>query len=59
MEGHDLPCLTMSDEDFINGTKRLYDDDGLAISGHSELKKHGDIVLMPQPTDHPDDPLHW
>jgi hypothetical protein len=49
----------MSDEDFINGTKRLYDDDGLAISGHSELKKHGDIVLMPQPTDHPDDPLHW
>ena len=49
----------MPDEEFINGTKRLYDDDGQAISSHSELKKHGDIVLMPQPTDHPDDPLHW
>ncbi|KAG0650383.1 putative MFS-type transporter [Hyphodiscus hymeniophilus] len=49
----------MSDEDIIPGTKRLYDDDGNALSPHSELKKHGDIVLAPQPTDHPDDPLHW
>jgi hypothetical protein len=48
----------MSD-DFLPGTKRLYDDDGYALSRHSELKKHGDIVLAPQPTDHPDDPLQW
>jgi MFS family permease len=48
----------MSD-DFLPGTKRLFDEDGYTITNHSELKKHGDIVLAPQPTDHPDDPLHW
>ena len=50
--------LTMSAE-YLTGTKRLYDEHGQSLSGHSELKKHGDIVLAPQPTDHPDDPLHW
>ena len=50
---------TMSDETLLPGTKRLYDEQGYALSRHSELKKHGDIVLAPQPTDHPDDPLHW
>lgn len=51
----------MSDECFLPGTKRLYDEHGHAYSGHGhlELKKYGDIVLAPQPTDHPDDPLHW
>lgn len=49
----------MSDEDFLPGTKRLYDEHGYSVTVHSELKKHGDIVLAPQPTDHPDDPLHW
>jgi hypothetical protein len=23
------------------------------------LKKIGEVVLIPQPTDHPDDPLNW
>jgi MFS family permease len=53
------PLFTMSDENFLPGTKRLYNEHGHALSRHSELKKHGDIVLAPQPTDHPDDPLHW
>ncbi len=26
---------------------------------HEELKKHGDIILRPQPTDSPNDPLNW
>jgi MFS family permease len=40
-------------------TKRLYNEHGFVLSQHTELKKHGDVVLAPQPTDHPDDPLHW
>jgi hypothetical protein len=49
----------MSDEDFLPGTKRLYDKQGFALSHHTELKKHGNIVLVPQSTGHLDDPLHW
>lgn len=49
----------MSDEDFLPGTKRLYDAEGRAVAHHSELKKQGEIVLATQPTDHPDDPLQW
>ena len=55
---HQSPFRTMPD-DFLPGTKRLFDDDGAAIAHHSELEKHGDIVLAPQPTNHPDDPLRW
>ncbi|KAK5467613.1 Major facilitator superfamily transporter [Exophiala xenobiotica] len=47
-------------EESIPGTLRLFDADGnpLVTEG-TGLKKHGDIVLVPQPTDSPNDPLHW
>ncbi|KAK6383554.1 Major facilitator superfamily transporter [Exophiala oligosperma] len=47
-------------EELIPGTLRLYDEHGhpLVTEG-TGLKKHGDIVLVPQPTDSPNDPLHW
>jgi MFS family permease len=43
----------------LPGTSHLYDASGNALSSEFNLKKHGDIVLVPQPTDSPNDPLHW
>lgn len=45
--------------DFIPGTRRLFDEHGKNLPGDEHLLKHGDIVLVPQPTDSPDDPLNW
>ncbi|PQE11417.1 MFS-type transporter protein [Rutstroemia sp. NJR-2017a BVV2] len=47
----------MDNDDFIPGTSRLVED--LEQSERSHLLKHGDIVLDPQPTSSPDDPLNW
>ena len=46
-------------EDVLPGTYRMFDATGNALAGDADLKKHGDIVLVPQPTDSPNDPLHW
>jgi MFS family permease len=46
-------------EEVLAGTHRMFDENGLPLSGDAGLKKHGDIVLVPQPTDSPNDPLHW
>ncbi|KAK2009251.1 major facilitator superfamily transporter [Colletotrichum eremochloae] len=43
----------------IPGTRRLYDENGNNLPGDASLLKHGDIVLVPQPTASPDDPLRW
>ncbi|KAK1978878.1 major facilitator superfamily transporter [Colletotrichum cereale] len=43
----------------IPGTRRLYDEHGNNLVGDASLLKHGDIVLVPQPTSSPDDPLRW
>ncbi|GJN73400.1 major facilitator superfamily protein [Purpureocillium lilacinum] len=40
----------------VPGTVQLVDLDGVLHAKHSKGK---DIVLIPQPTDHPDDPLAW
>ncbi|POS74757.1 hypothetical protein DHEL01_v206845 [Diaporthe helianthi] len=57
------PSLTQDELEDIPGTRRLFDSEGhtlLSLSGDaSSLKKHGDIVLVPQPTDSPNDPLQW
>lgn len=66
-DGHEAevlqPSLTQEDLEELPGTRRLFDTDGhmLMTSGGdaASLKKHGDIVLIPQPTDSPNDPLHW
>jgi MFS family permease len=46
-------------EDLVPGTRRLFDEHGNTVPGEEHLKKHGDIVLVPQPSDSPDDPLNW
>ncbi|KAK1496429.1 major facilitator superfamily transporter [Colletotrichum cuscutae] len=43
----------------IPGTRRLYDENGNNLPGDASLLKHGDIVLVPQPTESPNDPLRW
>lgn len=58
------PSLTQDELEDLPGTRRLFDSDGhmLLTTGAGDtasLKKHGDIVLVPQPTDSPNDPLHW
>lgn len=46
-------------EEVIPGTRRLFDVNGKNLPGDEHLLKHGDIVLVPQPTDSPNDPLNW
>jgi MFS family permease len=45
------------DEEFLPGTSRLVSETD--NSSTSPLLKHGDIVLSPQPTNSPNDPLNW
>jgi MFS family permease len=45
------------DEEFLPGTSRLVSE--IDNSSTSHLLKHGDIVLSPQPTNSPNDPLNW
>ncbi|KAJ3960435.1 Major facilitator super transporter [Colletotrichum tropicale] len=47
------------EHEVIPGTRRLYDENGSTFSSDASLLKHGDIVLVPQPTDSPNDPLRW
>ncbi|KAE9379967.1 MFS general substrate transporter [Stipitochalara longipes BDJ] len=47
----------MEEIDFIPGTTRLVEEPDHVASSH--LKKHGDIILSPQPTNSPNDPLNW
>jgi|SRR5690242_15627736 len=46
-------------EEVIPGTRRLYDENGNNLPGDDSLLKHGDIVLVPQPSESPNDPLRW
>lgn len=47
-------------ERFPPGTVRLVDLDGkLNISKHADGKGEEDIVLIPRPSDDPEDPLNW
>ncbi|BGP08170.1 hypothetical protein JCM10049v2_004016 [Rhodotorula toruloides] len=41
------------DTEMAPGTIRLFDPDG------SELHSAGDLILVPTPSSHPDDPLNW
>lgn len=57
------PSLNQDDLEDLPGTRRMFDSEGqmLLVPGGdaNSLKKHGDIVLVPQPTDSPNDPLQW
>ncbi|KAI0476574.1 serine/threonine kinase 16 [Xylariaceae sp. FL0804] len=43
----------------LPGTRRLFDEDGNLPAADEGLLRHGDIVLIPQPTESPNDPLNW
>ncbi|KAK5091509.1 Major facilitator superfamily transporter [Lithohypha guttulata] len=49
----------VSYDEVIPGTRRLFDEHGQNLPGDERLLKHGDIVLVPQPTESPNDPLNW
>jgi MFS family permease len=46
-------------DEVIPGTRRLFDEHGKNLVGDASMLKHGDIVLVPQPTESPNDPLRW
>lgn len=47
-------------EEIIPGTRRLYDEAGAPLTRDSSLQKTPrGIVLVPQPTESPNDPLRW
>lgn len=39
------------------GTENVYEKENAIAGLASTLKKHGDMILVPQPTDDPNDPL--
>ncbi|KAL0936864.1 putative ion transporter [Colletotrichum truncatum] len=51
--------VDFQEHEVIPGTRRLYDEDGSTLASETSLLKHGDIVLVPQPTESPNDPLRW
>lgn len=61
MSRHDSrnASLPSAYQEELPGTRRLFDEAGHALAGDADLQKHGDIVLIPQPTDSPNDPLNW
>lgn len=46
-------------DEVLPGTRRIFTDEWASVSGDSGLEKHGDIILVPQPTKSPNDPLNW
>ena len=48
---------TRPDIDFPPGTAYLVESDSHNETSH--LQRHGDIILVPQPTTSPNDPLNW
>lgn len=46
------------DYDAIPGTMRLVDIEGTLSTKHAE-GNNSDIILIPTPSDDPDDPLNW
>jgi hypothetical protein len=59
----------MSDKEFQQGTDaaerlppgtvRLIDNGDFAVSKHAEGKEQSDIILIPRPSEDPEDPLNW
>ncbi|KAM5354089.1 hypothetical protein ACJ41O_000739 [Fusarium nematophilum] len=46
-------------DEALPGTRRLFTDEWASVSGDSIPEKHGDIILVPPPTQSPNDPLNW
>jgi hypothetical protein len=41
------------------GTVRLIDTSGAVLSRHADGKGYSDIILIPRPSEDPEDPLNW
>jgi hypothetical protein len=41
------------------GTVRLIDTDGAKLAKHADGKGQHDIILVPHPSEDPEDPLNW
>lgn len=55
-----MPSTTNEEEEYVPGTRRLFDENGKPLTEDGgNLRRHGDVVLVPQPSDSPDDPLNW
>lgn len=48
-----------ADENLPPGTVRLIDTGGNEVSKHAEGKGQTDIILVPGPSEDPEDPLNW
>ncbi|KAK5989519.1 putative MFS-type transporter [Cladobotryum mycophilum] len=46
-------------DEVLPGTRCVFVDELASVSGDSLLEKDGDIILVPQPTKSPNDPLNW
>ncbi|KAI3556555.1 major facilitator superfamily transporter [Colletotrichum abscissum] len=55
---HDTPAQTDGDG-LPPGTTRLIDVDGSVISKHASGSDEADIILIPRPSEDPEDPLNW
>ncbi|KAK8061230.1 hypothetical protein PG997_015451 [Apiospora hydei] len=51
--------MTDTSERLPPGTIRLIDIDGHVVSKHAEGKGQTDILLVPRPSEDPEDPLNW
>ena len=48
----------MDEEHFVSGTIHLVDLEGMLRAKHASGDKK-DVVLVPSPSEDPDDPLNW
>lgn len=53
------PRAPVQQHEFIPGTVHLVDLEGTMHARHAEGTGRRDIVLVPTPSDDPDDPLNW
>ncbi|KOS20125.1 putative MFS-type transporter [Escovopsis weberi] len=51
--------LVFDHHEVLPGTRCVFIDELSSLSGDSLLEKDGDIILVPQPTKSPNDPLNW
>ena len=59
MSAKDTQQPMPADEDLPPGTVRLIDTGANGVSKHAEGKGQTDIILVPNPSEDPEDPLNW
>ena len=51
--------MAVQQADAVPGTIHLVDIEGVFAAKHARGRAKEDIVLVPAPSEHPDDPLNW